>query len=53
YYVKWPNAVWHINGHHKLIRWGIVIHGFIDGFCRTVCENSLAMVSHTNLLCLR
>ncbi|KAF9237395.1 hypothetical protein BU15DRAFT_30727, partial [Melanogaster broomeanus] len=31
YYVKRPNALWHVDGHHKLIRWGIVIHGFIDG----------------------
>ncbi|KAI9452574.1 hypothetical protein HD554DRAFT_2005831, partial [Boletus coccyginus] len=31
YYVKRPNALWHIDGHHKLIRWGIVIHGIIDG----------------------
>ena len=36
YHVTRPNALWHIDGHHKLIRWGIVIHGFIDGFCRTV-----------------
>ena len=36
YQVKRPNALWHVDGHHKLIRWGIVIHGFIDGFCRTV-----------------
>ncbi|KAI9568502.1 hypothetical protein HD554DRAFT_2022046 [Boletus coccyginus] len=36
YFVKRPNALWHIDGHHKLIRWGIVIHGMIDGFCRTV-----------------
>ncbi|ESK81644.1 hypothetical protein Moror_3251 [Moniliophthora roreri MCA 2997] len=28
--------MWHLDGHHKLIRWGIVIHGIIDGFCRTV-----------------
>ncbi|KAI6006192.1 hypothetical protein F5J12DRAFT_721182, partial [Pisolithus orientalis] len=33
YHVKWPNALWHMDGHHKLIQWGIVIHGFIDGFC--------------------
>ncbi|KIK25392.1 hypothetical protein PISMIDRAFT_96746, partial [Pisolithus microcarpus 441] len=52
YYVKQPNAVWHIDGHHKLICWGIIIHGFIDGFCCTVCENWLAMVLHTNVLCL-
>ncbi|KAG2338329.1 hypothetical protein BDR05DRAFT_832687, partial [Suillus weaverae] len=31
YHVKWPNALWHIDGHHKLICCGIVIHGFIDG----------------------
>ena len=37
YQVKQPNALWHIDGHHKLIHWGIVIHRFIDGFCRTVC----------------
>lgn len=36
YSVKRPNHLWHCDGHHKLIRWGIVIHGFIDGFCRTV-----------------
>jgi hypothetical protein len=37
YVVPRPNALWHVDGHHKLIRWGIVIHGFIDGYCRTVC----------------
>ncbi|KAF8119462.1 hypothetical protein EV363DRAFT_1102933, partial [Boletus edulis] len=31
YHVTRPNALWHIDGHHKLIRWGIVIHGVIDG----------------------
>jgi len=36
YHVKRPNTLWHMDGHHKLIRWGIVIHGFIDGFCCTV-----------------
>ncbi|KAL4079798.1 hypothetical protein J3A83DRAFT_4086426, partial [Scleroderma citrinum] len=36
YHIKWPNALWHIDGHHKLIWWGIVIHAFIDGFCQTV-----------------
>ncbi|KAF8550945.1 hypothetical protein OG21DRAFT_1385958, partial [Imleria badia] len=37
YEVPRSNYMWHIDGHHKLIRWGIVIHGMIDGFCRTVC----------------
>jgi hypothetical protein len=31
-----PNFCWHCDGHHKLIPWGFVIHGFIDGYCRTV-----------------
>ncbi|KAH0828758.1 hypothetical protein J3R83DRAFT_3183, partial [Lanmaoa asiatica] len=30
------NYVWHIDGHHKLIRWGFIIHGIIDGFCQMV-----------------
>lgn len=36
YLVSWINALWHINGHHKLIPWKIVIHGGIDGFLRIV-----------------
>eukprot|EP00794_Sanderia_malayensis_P014537 gene14537-16040_t len=32
YSVPGPNALWHIDGHHKLIRWRIVIHGGIDGY---------------------
>jgi hypothetical protein len=35
YKVPRPNYLWHGDGHHKLIWWGIVIHGFVDGFCRT------------------
>jgi hypothetical protein len=36
YKVPRSNYLWHTDGHHKLIRWGIVIHGFVDGHCRTV-----------------
>lgn len=36
YKVARPNALWHIDGHHKLISWGIVIHGIVDGCSRTV-----------------
>lgn len=36
YRVKRSNALWHIDGHHKLIRWGFVVHGIIDGYCRTI-----------------
>ena len=35
YTVSRPNALWHVDGHHKLINWGIVIHGSVDGFSRT------------------
>ena len=28
--------MWHIDGHHKLIHWKIVVHGGIDGFSRMV-----------------
>lgn len=31
-----PNALWHCDGHHKLILWGIVIHGMTDGYDRVV-----------------
>ena len=31
-----PNSVWHIDGHHKLIKWRFVTHGGIDGFSRTI-----------------
>ena len=31
-----PNSLWHVDGHHKLIRWKIVIHGGIDGFSREI-----------------
>ena len=36
YRVAGPNAVWHIDGNHKLIHWRFVIHGAIDGYSRTI-----------------
>ena len=33
----------HIDGNHKLIRWGFVIHGGIDGFSR-----KMYLTCHTN-----
>ena len=36
YSVPGPNALWHIDGLHKLIRWGFVVHGCIDGYSRMV-----------------
>lgn len=40
YQVSRLHALWHVDGHHKLILWGFVIHGFIDGYSRTVSKNS-------------
>ncbi|CAG8578640.1 2723_t:CDS:1 [Paraglomus occultum] len=36
YSVAGPNALWHIDGNHKLIKWKFVIHGGIDGYSRCV-----------------
>lgn len=42
YNVPCPNYLWHIDGNHKMIRWGLVIHHGIDGFSRlvTFCQCS-------------
>jgi hypothetical protein len=32
YEVPRCNHLWHFDGHHKLIDWGIVIHGGVDGY---------------------
>ncbi|CAH3187569.1 unnamed protein product, partial [Porites lobata] len=36
YFVPWPNSLWHLDGHHSLIRWGFIIHGCIDGYSRII-----------------
>ena len=44
YTVTCPNAVWHMDSHHKLIQWRIITHAAIDGFSYTilyaVCTNN-------------
>lgn len=44
YSVPHSNYIWHIDGHHKLIRWRFVLHGGIDGYSRTIvyleCSNN-------------
>lgn len=47
YWVPSPNALWHMDGNHKLVRWRFVIHGCIDGFSRFIiylkgCSNNRA-----------
>ena len=51
YSVPGPLALWHIDGYHKLIRWGFVVHGGIDGFSRRImylqcCTNNRATTVH-------
>ncbi|XP_070184997.1 uncharacterized protein [Littorina saxatilis] len=36
YSVPCPNFLWHLDGHHKLINWKLVIHACVDGFSRTI-----------------
>jgi hypothetical protein len=36
YSVPGPNALWHVDGNHALIRWKFVVHGCIDGFSRRI-----------------
>lgn len=43
YSVPSANALWHIDGYHKLIRWRFVIHGGIDGFSRLVTYLNVAV----------
>lgn len=44
YSVEHPNALWHMDSHHKLIKWRFVTHAAIDGFSRTItyinCSNN-------------
>ena len=39
-----PNAVWHIDGNHKMIRWRMVVHAGVDGYSRLItfirCTNN-------------
>lgn len=36
YNVRSPNSLWHIDGHHSLVKYGFVIHGAIDGYSRMI-----------------
>lgn len=44
YSTPYPNAVWHIDGNHKMIRWRMIIHAGVDGFSRLItfirCANN-------------
>lgn len=51
------DSVWHHDGHHKLILWGWVIHGIIDGHDRSVrafiINNYLLIFALTPPICDR
>lgn len=34
YQVPGANSLWHVNGHHSLVRWRFIIHAGVDGFSR-------------------
>ena len=36
YSVPGPNSLWHVDGHHSLVKWRVVIHGGIDGYSRLI-----------------
>ena len=44
YSVDYPNSVWHLDSHHKLIKWRFVTHAGVDGFSRAIvyikCTNN-------------
>ena len=43
YISQMSNAVWHLDGLHKLIQYGFVIHGTIDGHDHTVSKTLLSI----------
>ena len=48
YHVESPNALWHVDSYHKLIRWRIVVHGGIDGYSRVVPYSKAAPDNRSN-----
>ena len=48
YSVRCANALWHVDGNHKMIRWRIVVHTAIDGYSRLIpylyCNNKSSTV---------
>lgn len=48
YEVSSSNALWHVDGYHKLIRWQFVIHGGIDGFSQLITYLKVATNNSAN-----
>ena len=54
YRVSSPNALWHIDSCHKLIRWRFVVHACVDGYSRLMtyahcAETVLSLVENATL----
>lgn len=52
YRVACPNALWHIDSNLTLSRWGLVIHGCIDGYSRLVTYLRCATNNRANTVLL-
>ncbi|XP_046860695.1 uncharacterized protein LOC124453911 [Xenia sp. Carnegie-2017] len=48
YNVDCANALWHIDGNHKMIRWRMVVHTSIDGYSRLIPYLSCATNNKAN-----
>ena len=48
YDVAGPHHLWHMDGHHKLIRYGLITHGAIDGFSRYIVYLKIANSNHAS-----
>lgn len=45
YSVPRPNALWHIDGHHKLIHWRLVVLACIDGYNRLPSSTNIVLTT--------
>ena len=50
YISQMSNAVWHLDGLHKLIQYGFVIHGTVDGHDHVIGKTAVAYQSLTLFL---
>jgi len=55
YNVPIPCTLWHIDSNHKLIRWRLITHVYVDGYSRIIiyahcCNDKKQIQSWNNLL---
>ena len=49
YSVPRPNALWHIDGHHKLIHWRLVLHACKDGYSRLPSFTNIVLTTKRSM----